>query len=202
MGLKLTSVWIWTPSWVMSKELTNVADVTSGALLQVLRTYAPDAAVALGNSVQMPKGLEAKRVAMAKTHTTLVEALVAAVGKEQAVRLGREAMFKAGQTLGEQIRKRLGVQSASDMFRAAKVLYRVLGISFTVRQVASNAVVMEVHRCALSSEYSEITCEVLSAADEGAIHGLYPKAHMTFKDKITGGCSRCVAEIKFDEEKP
>jgi predicted ArsR family transcriptional regulator len=201
MGLKLVLLWGWTPKWIITRELANVADVTSGALLQVLQDHAPDAAAKFGVSVA-PRGLEEKRVAMAKTHTTLVCALVDALGREEAVRLGRNAMFKAGQALGEQTRTRLGVKTASDMFRAAKVLYRVLGISFTIQQVTHEIAVMEVHRCTLASEYSELTCTVLSAADEGVIHGLYPKAQMTFKDKITGGCTRCTAEIKFGEENP
>ncbi len=135
---------------------------------------------------------------MAKQHEELVEALASALGREKALELGRKALFEVGRNLGIESRAKLGVgNNPKDLIKAAKILYRVLGIDFTVETSEKTQATLVVSRCALSRQYSEFTCRVLSATDEGVVKGLEPHANMTFKEVLTSGCRNCRAKIEF-----
>jgi hypothetical protein len=138
---------------------------------------------------------------MAQIHTKLVEALESAVGHDKAVALGRESLFAVGETLGKQTRSKLGVRdSQNDLIKASKILYRILGIDFHIEwQNESNAIAV-IERCALAEKYSAVTCEVLSATDEGVISGLQPDVKMKFTQYITGGCQNCRATLNFKQK--
>jgi predicted ArsR family transcriptional regulator len=199
MGLKLTFLSWWTPNFIINQQFDNVSSSTTNALTSLLKIYSPNTYIALGSQEKKLTGsLGGKRAAMAKQHRELVAALVEAVGEEQAAKLGREKLFEVGKGLGTEIRGRLGITSNSkDLVKAAKLLYRVLGIDFDVEWHGQTNASLLVHKCALAKEYNEVTCSILSATDEGVINGLQPKANMTFKNKITDGTSMCIAEIKF-----
>ena len=138
---------------------------------------------------------------MAQTQAELVETLEAKIGHEEAVRLGREALFSVGQNLGKQARKRLGVRdNPKDLTRAARILYRVLGIEFHLEWHSKSKATAIIDRCVLAEQYSKLTCEVLSATDEGVINGLQPKVTMKFKQYMTSGCKNCRADINLDEK--
>lgn len=138
---------------------------------------------------------------MAQTHAKLVEALVAAVGYEKAVALGRESLFAVGVNLGKQTRGKLGVgDNPKDLIKAAKILYRILGIEFNLEWLDDSNAVAIINRCALAEQYSKLTCEVLSATDEGVIKGLQPKVTMQFKEYMTSGCINCRANIQFNQK--
>ena len=133
---------------------------------------------------------------MAVKHSNLVKSIAEVLGKEEAIRLGREAMFKVGEELGSETCQRLGVgRSLKDMIRAARILYRVLGIDFEVELQNPNTAILIINRCALAANYSELTCQVLSATDEGTIRGLNQNMSMTFTERITGGQPKCKARI-------
>jgi predicted ArsR family transcriptional regulator len=151
--------------------------------------------------VQSLKNIDEKRAAMAKQHAVLVEALVEALGREAAVKVGREALFTAGEQLGSRNRQRLGVDSPSDLVKAAKIMYNVLGINFKVEWLGPNQGTLTVDRCALAENYTELTCEVLSATDEGVIHGLNPNMTMKFEKTLTDGCNVCTAKIERKNQK-
>jgi hypothetical protein len=137
---------------------------------------------------------------MAQTQARLVEVLEAAVGHEQAVKLGREALFTVGRNLGKEARSKLGVgNSQKDLMRAAKILYRVLGIGFELEWIGNTSAQLTVNRCALAEQYSKQTCEVLSATDEGVVTGLHPHTAMRFRHYMTDGCGTCTADIHFKE---
>ena len=119
---------------------------------------------------------------MAQTHAKLVEALEAAVGHDKAVALGRESLFSVGVNLGKQTRSKLGVgDNPKDLIKAAKILYRILGIEFHLEWLDESNAVAIINRCALAEQYSKLTCEVLSATDEGVIKGLQPNVTMQFQ---------------------
>ena len=137
---------------------------------------------------------------MAQTQAKLVESLVAAIGREETIRLGREALFLVGQDIGKQTRLKLGLKdNQKDLTRAAKILYRVLGIDFHLQWRDSSNATAIIDRCFLAENYSKLTCEVLSATDEGVIKGLQPNATMKFKKYMTNGCKNCRADIHFNE---
>jgi hypothetical protein len=138
---------------------------------------------------------------MAQNHARLVEALESAIGHDKAVALGRESLYSVGLALGKQIRSKLGVgESQTDLIKASKILYRVLGISFHIEWIDQNSGVAVIEHCALSEHYSKLTCEVLSATDEGVITGLQPNVKMKFTQYITGGCQNCRATLNLKQK--
>ncbi len=138
---------------------------------------------------------------MAQNQAKLVEALEAAIGREEAIRLGREALFLVGQDIGKKTRIKLGVSdNPADLPKAAKILYRVLGIDFHLERINNSRAQAIIDRCALAEQYSKLTCQVLSATDEGVIKGLQPNVTMKFKEYMTSGCKNCKADIQFNEK--
>ncbi len=147
--------------------------------------------------------IQERRAAMAQTQAKLVETLVTLIGHEEAVRHGREALFLVGQNLGKEARSRLGVgDSPTDLSKAAKILYRVLGIEFHLNWHDQSSATVIIDKCALAQKYSKLTCEVLSATDEGVINGLHPNLTMRFKEYMTSGCKNCFADIKLNGKEP
>jgi len=200
MGLRLLILEMWTPKYIIRKELRNVSNQTTKALKSLLDKYAPQE-LALTAKQQVPTSIEEQRTTMAQTHAKLVETLEAAVGHEKAVTLGREALFLVGENLGKQSRNRLGVNnSPKDLTKAAKILYRILGIEFYLEWLDKSNGKVVIDRCALAEHYSKLTCEVLSATDEGVIKGLQPNAKLQFKEYMTSGCQKCKADIHLNEK--
>jgi hypothetical protein len=197
VGLRLQMLYWWTPNYVIERELRNLATQTTDALCSLLAAHIPQQQ---GLNFQAPtsKGVKEQRIAMAQTHKQMVEALAASVGYDRAVALGRESLFAVGVALGKQTRKKLGVgENTTDLIKASKILYRVLGIDFHIDWQDQSSVVVVIERCALSEQYSELTCGVLSATDEGVIQGLQPNVTMKFTQYMTGGCKNCMASLNF-----
>jgi hypothetical protein len=198
MGLRLRVLCRWTPNWVLSRELDHVSRVTADALKSLIATYAPNNLTQNGNVTHSSKTVEEKRSLMAAEHAMLVEALATAIGREETLQLAREVLFKVGQNLGMESRGKLGVGSdPKDLIRAATILYRVIGIEFNIESSDRTRATLVVDRCALSQHYSELTCKVLSATDEGVVKGLNPHVNMVFKEVLTSGCPKCRAQIEF-----
>jgi|GEM_PF-329717 hypothetical protein len=197
VGLRLRLFYLWTPNFVVERELKNLNEQTTGALMALLTAFTPGQGLDV-EKPQVVKGVREQRASMAQTHARLVEALVASVGQDKAVALGRESLFTVGVALGKQTRSKLGVgESHSDLVKASKILYRVLGIDFHIEWLDEGNAVAVIERCALSEHYSKLTCEVLSATDEGVISGLQPNVKMKFSQYITGGCQNCRAGLNF-----
>ena len=200
MGLRLLILDWWTPKSIIRKELANVSDLTITALQSIVAQYAPQELVA-NTKQRTSTSIKEQRADMAQTHVKLVEKLEAALGHEKAVTLGREALFLVGENLGKQTRNRLGIgNSSNDLTKAAKILYRVLGIDFHLEWLDKSNAEVFIDRCALAEHYSKLTCEVLSATDEGVIKGLQPNAKLQFKEYMTSGCRKCKADIHLNEK--
>ena len=198
MGLRLLILSWWTPRSIISRELDRVDALTTDALETLLNKYSPDNNRKEKSKKEASSGgsIIQKRDLMGLKHTDLVNSLAEALGKEEAIRLGREAMFKVGEELGTETSQKLGVgNSLQNLIRAARILYRVLGIDFVVEQQNLNTAILIINRCALAANYSELTCQVLSATDEGTIRGLNHNMNMTFTERITGGQPKCKARI-------
>jgi hypothetical protein len=200
MGLRLLILAQWTPNYIIRRELTNVSQQTTQALKALLATYAPKEPVDTADQ-KPPTSICEQRARMAQTHAKMVETLESAVGTKRAVALGREALFSVGLNLGKQTSTKLGVgDSPKDLIRASKILYRILGIEFHMGEFNDTKAEAIIDRCALALQYSKLTCEVLSATDEGVIKGLYPNAEMHFEKYMTSGCPTCVARIQFTKK--
>jgi hypothetical protein len=187
----------WTPKFIIYRELCQVDVLTTDALEGLLEKHSPNVKEDRSKKgLSSGESIEERRTAMAVKHSNLVVRLVEVLGKEQAIRLGREALFKVGEDLGGETCQKLGVgESFQDLVRAAKILYRVLGIDFDVELTDPNNAVLTINRCALSADYSDLTCQILSATDEGTIRGLNQNMNMTFTERITGGQPKCKAKI-------
>jgi hypothetical protein len=181
------------------KELEEVYFQTNNALdlllkkngLKILKDYNE-------NQDLNEMNLEQLRRKMADDHNAKVSRLVAAIGKEKAIPESRKKLFEVGVRLGEKARLELGVRdSISDILKAAKILYKILGINFQTKRLKNNEVVMFVNQCNLSKYYNENTCRILSAADEGVVQGLNPNYKMKFQERITSGATKCKAEIRI-----
>jgi len=201
VGLRLLILGWWTPKYIIRKELENISDLTTTALKALISKHAVGEVDVNGQNHQPQTSIHEQRAVMAETQAKLVETLESAIGQEEAVKLGREALFLVGQNLGKQTRGKLGVSdNPKDLTIAAKILYRVLGIDFHLEwHDKSNATVI-IDRCALAQQYSKLTCEVLSATDEGVMNGLQPNVTMKFKEYITSGCKNCRADINLNEK--
>lgn len=197
LGLKLFLLSLWTPSFILQRELDHVSMLTSGALESLLKKQSADLnGKTLKTETPIRGSLKEKRTAMAKEHTKLVENLEVVLGKDKAIELARETLFNVGRQLGKETRLKLGSDdSLEDMIKSAKILYRVLGISFKVGNINGNTGTLLINRCALAEEYSELACQILSATDEGVINGLNPKLIMSFTQRMTSGCKECKAKI-------
>ncbi|MBP2046394.1 L-2-amino-thiazoline-4-carboxylic acid hydrolase [Methanobacterium aggregans] len=195
MSIKLKILSIWTPQSLLINELDRVAEVTTECLDKLLKEHSAESLNLLEDLV-MEGNLEQRRALMAEGHNVRVNALIDAIGYEKAMEVGRTEMFKAGYKLGLEARGRLGVnENIRDTIKAAQILYRVLGIEFKVEKLEKNMVLM-VKRCSLANYYSPETCRMMSAADEGVVHGLNENLNMLFKKRITEGAKECTACIK------
>ena len=199
MSLKLRFASIWMPEYVLKKEIDHVASVTIECLDSLLLKYAPEKLKVISRKDREMKGdIEKRRKIMATAHNLRVEFLIDELGCDEAVRVGRDALFRAGIKLGRQARERLNVgDSFPDLIMAARILYRVLGIDFEIEK-CEEEIIMTVNRCSLSNYYLPETCRILSAADEGVVQGLNPNIHMKFVKRITQGHDHCLASIKMN----
>lgn len=191
----------WTPKYIIRKELKNISHQTTTALKTLVTK---DTINDFNDQNQQPaKNINELRRIMAQTQSNMVKALENANGREETIRLGRKALFSVGQELGKQTRIKLGIgNSPRDLTKAAKILYRILGIEFHLEWVDKSNVKVIIYRCALAEQYSKLTCEVLSATDEGVIEGLQPNVTMKFGEFMTNGCKNCKADIHFSGEVP
>lgn len=197
MSLKLWLASMWTPQGALLSMLDRVERATTAALDALVAKHAPGkVAGPEGAGAGRGAGLERRRSAMALAHNARVKALVEALGRDRAVEAGREALFPVGKRLGEEARSELSVgDGPGDLERAARLLYRALGIDFSIAMGADGTMTMRVHRCALAAGYSAEACEILSAADEGVVAGLNPKYAMRFEERMTSGNAECRARI-------
>jgi hypothetical protein len=149
----------------------------------------------------MPRTPVRFRTAMAGKHARLVDIMIERKGTEAGVREGRAAMHAAGIALGKRLRSELRLtDSEDDLFAAARLLYRILGIEFEVERNGEKGTML-VRRCALSEHYTQRTCEVISAMDEGVVMGLNPGAKMTFVRRNSTDPCACEAVLIMGERR-
>lgn len=195
MSLRLTAANLLVRGPVMIRWLELVDHMVYSSLAAIMADLPTRAPVDLEG---VPRGAVRYRRAMAERHARMVDALIEDLGREAGVREGRRAMREAGLALGKRLRSELDLSDGmEDLFAAAKLLYRVLGIEFQVAREGEGAR-MTVHRCSLSEHYSELTCKVMSAMDEGVVMGLSPKAAMAFTRCNSGGERPCEAVITWE----
>lgn len=198
MSLRLAIASAYLPKRTIRRELLHVEQVTNAALDEAIQANVPGfEPIALETSAT---GLEELRDRMALGHKERVAILANALGQEKAVEVARLALYRAGTQLGKEARAKLGVRDEPrELQKAARVLYRVLGIEFTMDYQEGRGE-MRVQRCALARNYDAGTCAVLCATDEGVVHGLSDHAELKFTQHLTSGKPECIAEFSFSKE--
>jgi hypothetical protein len=99
--------------------------------------------------------------------------------------------FARASLLGKEVRARFRVQTMDHVLRKARLLYKTIGIDF---QGTRDGQVL-IRHCAFSVMYSETTCRVVSAFDEGFLYGLSEGMRLHFSRRITGGAGCCEAQF-------
>jgi hypothetical protein len=207
MGLKIRLLSLWTPEWFLKRGLDLLAHSTIGGLEEELIIQDPEyredpEGLKYSSNILLNGNLKERRMIMATLHNELVKTMIDAFGHDDAIIYGRKAMFREGLILGHKFRRILGVgNSLEDLISAARILYKVLGIEFDIKEDDASEIVMAVNHCDLSEYYRPDTCRVLSAADEGVVQGLNPKIKMKFQERITEGASCCLAPIHMEDDK-
>lgn len=196
MGIRLKILSLWVPNFVLKKGLDELAKKTIEGLQDLLNQYG------IENLEKNPKintilkgNINETRISMAIAHNNHVKALIDNLGHENAVKVGRIAMFNVGYKIGQRLRLILGVgEDIEDLEIVAKILYKILAIDFKLENKDGNYI-MIVNRCFLSKYYSYVTCLILSAVDEGIVKGLNNNIKLKFEKRITEGESECIACI-------
>jgi hypothetical protein len=194
MGIKLRILTAWTPKFLIKRELNGTNNITNNYLDQLIVEQGgapPKQEVLKGN-------LADRRKMMALGHNKRVKLLMDLLGEATAMAEGRKRMFEAGLILGQHARKGLGVgDSVEDTIKAARILYKILGIEFSTENTDGN-IILWVSSCALSKYYTPQTCSILSYADKGVLKGLNKNMDLKFVEKITLGSERCKACINME----
>lgn len=191
MNIKLRILSLWFPEFMQIKELEKTSELTNDCLDKLLKKHS----ISPPEKVHGKGSIDERRVNMAVGHNKRVNALVDVLGHGEALKLGKEQMFKVGCIMGSEARERLGVgEKIEDTIAAARILYKILGIDFTV-ETHENDLILIVHSCELAKNYSPETCAIMSAADKGVLKGLNGKLDLEFKKRITEGAKECTACI-------
>ena len=196
MNIKLRLLSIWTPKFILKRELTRTSHLTMDYLDQLLKQYG----IPLPQEEPINGNLEEIRTYMGFRHNHRVDSLIKTLGKEKAIELGKAQMYAAGLKLGLEARELLHVKSLEDTFAAAKILYKVLGIEFNIMYEQKNIIVY-INTCALAEQYSAETCIIMSSADKGVLKGLNDDLDMEFIERITTGAEKCKACINNSGQK-
>jgi hypothetical protein len=196
MNIKLKLLSIWTPKFLLKRELEKTSHLTNEYLDRLLKKNG----IVLPPEKPFKGNIEQTRAHMALKHNMRVQCLIKELGNEKAVELGKEQMFKAGLELGTEARNQLKVETLEDTIAAAKILYKVLGIEFNIEHI-QNTIILYVDTCALAEHYNPETCVIMSYADKGVLKGLNQDMDMEFVERITTGAQKCKACINYSGQK-
>ncbi|HXY68353.1 MAG TPA: hypothetical protein VEH62_02825 [Gemmatimonadales bacterium] len=180
MSLRLALASAYLPSVLRRRGLAELAARTARAC----GTTPPDLA-----------GLTADAALHRFATFTREQSEVASASPERAAQTRRRLRSEM-RAFGGRLRRRLGVRSRAEAFRAARVLYRAIGID--LQGSASGAIL--VRSCAFASTYRPDTCAFMGAMDEGLLAGLAGEGRLEFSQRITEGAARCAASYTFTFE--
>jgi len=145
----------------------------------------------------MPGSIGSYRSAMSKKHDRLVYDLYRVKG-DRGLEQAKEALHMAGLLLGVEFKESLKLSEDPEKTRTAlRLFYHIIGIEYVVDDDGTK---MKVWRCALSKDYSTLTCEVISRLTEGIAHGLNSNLSIGFTKRNGKGTPICMAEIVWNDE--
>lgn len=175
MNLRVAVASVYLPPFVKRRKLAELLELTAEAF----GAPAPD--------VRHQSAAERLRTfaAFSNEHA---EVACEAGGDDVARRL-RAAAYD----MGAGVRRVLRIRKREDAMRAARLLYRTLGIDF--RADAYGRIV--IRSCYFADWYTPRVCALMSALDEGVLAGLAGEGRLEFSARITEGCRRCEAAFRF-----
>jgi hypothetical protein len=182
MSLRLRLAELYTPRFVRKKKILELFGLT---------------AQALGAPVPSLSGYSDESVLRAYARFTRDHA---AARLEPAVRVEelKTDLYDRAFKFGSGLRRALRLSKPGDVMRAARFLYRFIGIEF--RGHPDGTIV--IRRCAFSDYYSAPVCALVSSLDEGVLAGLAGGGRLAFAKRITEGNDRCLATFTFPEGSP
>jgi hypothetical protein len=172
VSIRLALAGLWIPPALKRRKLAALAALTARAL-----------------GVQPPALAGGWRARLAAYGRFTREAAGRAGGEA-----ARVALLAEGRAFGEGLRRELGVTSVAEALRAARVLYRSLGIDLR----ADSGGGIRVRRCLFAGYYTPEVCRLISALDSGVFAGLAGGGSLAFERRLTEGAPACVA--RFDRE--
>ncbi len=115
--------------------------------------------------------------------------------KPSAVAGVQQRLFQQAYAYGSLWRTRFRLSNMSEAMRAARVLYRAIGIDFH----GDGDGLIEIRRCYFSAYYDPATCRIISALDAGIVAGLAKTGGLAFSHRITEGAAMCLARCSERE---
>ncbi len=123
------------------------------------------------------------------------DAVTRAVESRRDIRELEAALRNHALRLGKRFRDLFGVIDRRDAMRAARLLYRMIGIDFHGTSDGE----ITISRCAFDRFYSARTCRVMASFDEGVLAGLAGDGNLVFSGRLTDGHPYCEARFEFKE---
>lgn len=102
-----------------------------------------------------------------------------------------ERMNVEAYKVGARLRKLFSLKEKAETERFVFALYRNIGITMSGRIPGQICVA----RCFFSRFYTPATCLAASALDDGIIRGLAGYGRLSFSQRLTEGCDRCIARF-------
>ena len=195
MNPKLRLLSYWMPEYLLNPLIDRITELTINCLNQLLKNNGINEENYY-KEVPMKGKISQRRRIMATAQNNRLKKLIETIGYPEASIISRKALYKVGLKLGNEARIQLNINdSLSDLTSAARILYQVLGIKFSITQ-KDKKIFLTIKKCALAEYYTLETCKIISAVDEGVIQGLNPNYNMNFTEWMTGDSCECQANIK------
>jgi hypothetical protein len=177
VSLRLRIAELYVPKWVARSAVRRLFGATGAAF---------------GRDPVALNGLDHRALLERYASFTATSAEAALADQEDLDALSRR-LWDAANVLGRSVRRGFGVRTREDALRAARVVYRMIGID--LRADPHGDVVVD--RCSFAAWYSPQVCGAMSSLDAGMIAGLTGGGRLTFTERITEGSPQCLARISW-----
>lgn len=176
MNLLISAAEIYTPTSIKRKKLHELFACTAAAF-----------------ACEMPSidGLSCDALLTAYARFTAVQA-GDAIGGGGDPREVEDRLFAGAYRMGRELRATFRITTTGEALRAARLLYRALGIDLR----ATPGGEVTVCRCFFSAYYEAPVCRLIASLDAGLFAGLSNGGRLTFTERITEGSCCCKAHLR------
>jgi hypothetical protein len=105
----------------------------------------------------------------------------------------KDRLYENAYSLGERLRKWLGVHTMAEVTHLGQILYRAIGVDME----GDSQGYVTVTRCYFSRFYSGPVCDLISALDDGIFSGLSGGGRLVFSERLTEGGMCCRARLQL-----